>query len=373
MKRFFTIIIALFVSVLSFSQTENSNSELVYGNARTEIYLPELKNKKVGLVCNHTSVVCGVVCGKHLADTLLDMGVNLVCLLTPEHGFQGTAKEGQLIENQTSYNGVKVCSLYGKNKKPSKEIMQSLDVILFDLQDVGCRFYTYISTLQYVMQACIENDRKLIVLDRPNPNNYVCGPILEPKFRSFVGLQCVPVCYGLTIGEYAQMINRENWVDTSKFCDLMVVKMQNYRRDSAYVLQIPPSPNLKSAKAVRNYPTLCLFEGTPLSVGRNTPTPFEIIGFYDENKAIKNPEQVDIHQKDLQIEYLIRYYNIYKEKFGENMAKEKFFSRMFLLLSGSEKLKQAIISGKSAEEIRSSWAKDIENYEKIRKKYLIYK
>ncbi|MGP1514502.1 MAG: exo-beta-N-acetylmuramidase NamZ family protein [Bacteroidales bacterium] len=342
--------------------------QLINGDARLDVYLPLLKNKRIGLVCNHTSIVNTT----HLADTLLNYGVNLTIIMTPEHGLKGTVKEGELIDGITYYNQIPVYSLYGNQKKPTIQMMNNVDIILFDLQDVGCRFYTYISTLEYVMQATLEYGKQIIVLDRPNPNNYVSGPVLEKKYKSFVGMQSIPVCYGLTIGEYAMMINQEHWLDSNRVCNLIVIEMINYNRDSIYTLTIPPSPNLRSKQAIKNYPSLCFFEGTPVSVGRGTSTPFEIIGFYDDKKEIIYPKSIKIDSKQLKIEYLIDYYNYYKTTYGKEKAEREFFNKMFVLLSGTDKLKNDIINGKSAKKIRKSWQKDLKKYETIRKKYVIY-
>ncbi|MBR1769808.1 MAG: DUF1343 domain-containing protein, partial [Bacteroidales bacterium] len=257
-----------------------SVAQIVNGDERTDEYLPLLYGKKVGLVCNHTSVVGN----EHLINLLLRNGVDLVKVFTPEHGLSGIAQAGERVNDSimnVNQKELKIISLYGNHKKPYKSEISDCDVLLFDLQDVGCRFYTYISTLEYVMSSCAENDKSLILLDRPNPNNYIDGPVLEDKFKSFVGMQKIPVCYGLTIGEYATMINDENWLEGNNKCDLTVIRMLNYERNSKVILPIAPSPNLRTEQAIRNYPTLCFFEGTSISVGRGTSLPFEQIGFED--------------------------------------------------------------------------------------------
>lgn len=243
--------------------------------------------------------------------------------------------------------------------------MRGIDIVVFDIQDVGCRFYTYISTLEYVMLACIENNVPLLVLDRPNPNNYVDGPVLQKEYKSFVGMQSIPICYGLTIGEYATMINEEHWVDKERKCDLQIVRLLNYERDMEVSLPIPPSPNLRTDKAIRNYPTLCFFEGTSLSVGRGTNTPFEIVGYKPKrSKAIKW-KQIDITEKKIDVSLII---TIYREYNGE----KKFFNNFFDKLAGNSTFRKAIVNHKTEAEIRKSWQKDIENYNSIRGKYLLY-
>lgn len=377
MKKIFLLLLG----VLLFSNLSAQN--LIKGNERFGEYLPLLEKKKVGVVCNHTSIINKV----HLVDTLLARGVNIQAIFSPEHGFKGSEEAGRLINGVNYYKDtIKIISLYGKNKKPTDEQMKDIDVIVFDLQDVGCRFYTYISTLEYVMQACKENNKKIIVLDRPNPNNFVAGPILKDDCKSFVGMQNIPICYGLTIGEYAFMLQGECFKDTLQQFDLTVIKMLNYNRDSIYALEVFPSPNLQTMQAIRNYPTLCLFEGTAISVGRGTNMPFEIVGFPNYSnetisfmpKAIKgvaeNPPfkdklcygiMVEIDTNEILLEYIIDIYKEYSQK-------EKFFNSFFNLLIGDKAIKQQIIEGRSAEEIRKSWKKDLDAYKEIRKRYIIY-
>ncbi len=353
-----------------------------------------LENKRVAVVCNHTSVVFEVnndtakKVSKHLVDTLLSKNINIKTLFTPEHGLKGTQEAGKLINGVAYYkDSIKIISLYGKNKKPTNRQMNDIDIVVFDLQDVGCRFYTYISTLEYVMAACIENSKPIIVLDRPNPNNFVAGPVLKNDCKSFVGMQPIPICYGLTIGEYAKMINDEHLADSSRLCDLTVIHMLNYNRDSIYTIDVFPSPNLQSMQAIRNYPTLCLFEGTPISVGRGTNQPFEIAGFPEYPIKIKkfvpksikgvaeNPPYVNdtcfgvtykINSQDIELEEIIEMYNYFPQK-------DKFFNRMFDLLTGDKTIKEQIKQGKSADDIRQTWEEDLRKYDNIRQKYLIYK
>jgi uncharacterized protein YbbC (DUF1343 family) len=274
------IIITLFLTLL-FSAMYSQN-EVITGAERMEVYLEGLKNKKVALLTNQTGVVRNSE-GKlvHLLDTLLSHKIDIVKVFSPEHGFRGNVEAGGVVKNSIdSKTGLPIVSLYGKNKKPTKEQMQDFQILLFDLQDVGCRFYTYISTLHYVMEACAENNCRLILLDRPNPNDYIDGPVLEPEFKSFVGMHTVPVLHAMTIGEYAQMINGEGWLKDSIKCDLQVIKLLNWHHnmEKAYQLLVSPSPNLQTPKAIALYPSLCFFEGTKISVGRGTQSPFEIIG-----------------------------------------------------------------------------------------------
>ncbi len=377
MKKIFLLSFA----VLLFYNLSAQN--LIKGNQRFEEYLPLLENNRVGIVCNHTSIINRI----HLVDTLLTCGVNVQAIFSPEHGFKGSEEAGRLINGVNYYKDtIKIISLYGKNKKPTDEQIEDIDVIIFDLQDVGCRFYTYISTLEYVMQACKENNKKIIVLDRPNPNNFVAGPVLKDDCKSFVGMQNIPICYGLTIGEYAFMLQGECFEDTLQQLDLTVIKMLNYNRDSIYVLDVFPSPNLQTMQAIRNYPTLCLFEGTVISVGRGTNMPFEIVGFPNNPnktisfipKAIKgvaeNPpfkdklcygQMINIDTNEILLDYIIDIYKEYSQK-------EKFFNSFFDLLVGDKVIKQQIIDGRSADEIKKSWQKDLDAYKEIRKKYLMY-
>ncbi len=376
MKKIVLLTILLAYSLMNHSQ-------IVIGNQRMEEYLPMLTNKNIGVVCNQTSVVEG----KHLVDTLLDRQIKIKKIFSLEHGFKGDKQAGEMIDGQMKYKDtIEIVSLYGKNKKPTDEQLQGLDIVLFDVQDVGCRFYTYISSLEYILQACSQNNKQVIVLDRPNPNNFIAGPVLENSCKSFVGMQNIPICYGLTIGEYATMINEEHWIGAEKTCNLKVITMLNYQRDSVYDIDIFPSPNLKTMQAIRNYPTLCLFEGTDISVGRGTNLPFEVIGFdkypdtsfsfmpvsikgVSENPPYKNKkcygQRVNISSKDIELEYLIKMYQTYDDK-------EKFFNKMFNLLAGNKTLINQIQQGLSEQAIKQTWQKDIQNYTSIRNKYLFY-
>lgn len=363
------------------------------GAACMEQYLPVLKDKRVALCGNQTSMVGST----HLVDTLLASGVQLVKLFCPEHGFRGQAEAGAVIASgKDALTGLPVVSLYGKNKKPTAEQLQGIDVLLFDLQDVGCRFYTYISTLHYVMEAAAENNVKVIVLDRPNPNGfYVDGPVLEPQFSSFVGMHPVPIVYGMTIGEYACMINGEKWMSNGIQCDLQVVKLEGYTHQTRYELPVAPSPNLQTKESVFLYPSLCLFEGTNVSVGRGTNQPFEMYGApqlqtgdyrftphaipgVSENPPFKDKECCGflLHDEAVKklnepgcfnLSYLLTAYQNCSDK-------QNFFlaNRFFDKLAGTSRLREQIVEGLSEKEIRASWSDRLEAFKAIREKYLLY-
>ncbi|MDR1951096.1 MAG: DUF1343 domain-containing protein [Bacteroidales bacterium] len=381
------LFLVFYVIFATFAQSQT----LRLGAERTEVYIPQLEGKAVGLVGNQTSCIGSV----HLVDTLLSLGVNLKTIFSPEHGFRGDAEAGAHIrDGKDVKTGLPIVSLYGNNKKPTNEQVHNLDVIFFDLQDVGTRFYTYISTLHYVMEICAEQGIPLIVFDRPNPNgHYIDGPVLEKKHTSFVGMHPVPIVHGLTIGEYAKMINGEKWLDKGIQCPLFVVEMQHYNRNKPYHLPIPPSPNLASDQAIALYPSLCFFEGTNVSVGRGTGTPFEIFGSPEfkelsftftpqvikgksENPPFKNQlcYGVDLSQisydvvrneKRLNLSYLMQAYQLSTDK-------PKFFNSFFERLAGTDTLRQQIIAGISENEIRKSWQSGLSQFLEQRKKYLLY-
>lgn len=356
-------------------------------------YLPLLKGKRVAVCGNHTSMVGNT----HLVDTLLSRGVNVTTIFCPEHGFRGDAEAGANIQSSTdSKTGLPIVSLYGKNKKPQPEQVKGLDVIVFDIQDVGCRFYTYISTLHYVMEAAAENGVKVIILDRPNPNGYfVDGPVLEPEYRSFVGMHCVPVVHGMTIGEYGMMVNGEGWLDNGIKCNLTVVKMHDYDHTMRYALPVAPSPNLQTEAAVFLYPSLCFFEGTSLSLGRGTDHPFEMFGAPDleagdyhftpqpipgvsENPPLKGQDcrgylltpvaTAHLHSTNcVNVEYLLLAYRNFPNQ-------SKFFldNGFFNKLAGTDKLRKQIEAREEASAIYESWKPGIEAFKKVRAKYLFY-
>ena len=358
-----------------------------------EKYLPALEGQRVAMCGNQTSVV-----GKtHLVDTLLSCNVNIVKLFCPEHGFRGQAEAGATIASgKDPLTGLPVVSLYGKNKKPTAEQLQNVDIVLFDLQDVGCRFYTYISTLHYVMEAASENGVRVVVLDRPNPNVfYIDGPVLDSHYRSFVGMHPVPVVYGMTIGEYAQMINGEKWLSNGVQCDLTVIPIEGYTHETRYQLPVAPSPNLQTAEAIYLYPSLCLFEGTNVSVGRGTDYPFEMYGApgmkagdyqftphaipgVSENPPFKNQEcrGFSLHDEAqqkmgesgrLNLSYLITAYQ-------NSPDKQKFFLKngFFDKLAGTVHLREQIEAGFSEEHIRASWYPQLKQFKEMREKYLLY-
>lgn len=367
-----------------------ANQKIVLGVEQTALYFPLLQAKKVAFVGNHTSILGG----KHLVDSLLAAQIKLVKVFSPEHGFRGDADAGQKVKDGIDVKtGLPIISLYGKNKKPTAAQLKEIDVILFDIQDVGVRFYTYISTLHYVMEAAAENNIKVIVLDRPNPNgHYVDGPILEKAHQSFIGMHPVPIVHGMTIGEYARMIEGEKWLNNGVTCDLSVISCLNYTHQMPFEVSLSPSPNLPNTTAILLYPSLCLFEGTPISVGRGTDKPFQQFGHptlseYDYHFTPKptfgasNPklngqkcfgmdlskQPMDSLRMDayLNLDYLIKAYQAYPNK-------EKFFTSFFTLLAGTKSLENAIRDNRTADEIRESWQLGLEEYQKMRKKYLLY-
>jgi uncharacterized protein YbbC (DUF1343 family) len=355
---------------------------------RTDAYFSMLKNKKVALVGNQTSRVGNV----HLLDTLLRSGITVRKIFCPEHGFRGNISAGERIKNDTDPStGIRIISLYGKHNKPRPSELSDVDVVLFDIQDVGVRFYTYLSTLNYVMEACAENNKKLILLDRPNPNGfYIDGPVLDLKYKSFSGLHPVPIVYGMTIGEYALMVNGEKWLKDGIHCDLTVIPCKNYSHQSKYELPVDPSPNLTNMKAVYLYPSLALFEGTSINVGRGTDFPFQVFGHPELEQCIFTftPKSTPaakgaLHQDTLcygidlrnysfvgfgyfTLQWLIFAYNNFPEK-------STFFNSYFLNLSGNNELMKQVKAGLSEEEIRKTWQPDIEKFKVTREKYLIYK
>ena len=395
MQKFFSfLVIFIFLCLEGKSQFfTNKNivdaEDAIVGASRLELYLPLLKDKKVGVVANQTSIFNST----HLIDTLISKSINIQTIFTPEHGFRGTADEGALINNSIDEKTqLPIVSLYGKNKKPSSEQLDNIDVLLFDLQDVGTRFYTYISTMTYIMEAAAENDIPVIVLDRPNPNGfYIDGPILEKENSSFVGLHQVPVVYGLTIGEYAQMVNGEYWLKDSLQCNLTVIPLGNYNRNNIYELPTKPSPNLPNWESVYLYPSLCFFEGTTVSVGRGTESPFQVYGHpMIESDYSFTPKQAEGRGKPLHCdtkcygENLIQHATNYKKNkdqlnltwlikaYEQIKDKGNFFNNFFVKLSGTKDLQQQIENGLSEDEIRENWKEGIEEYKKIRSKYLLY-
>lgn len=361
-------------------------AQVVTGAEQLDILLSELKGKKIALVVNYTATV-----GKtHLADTLKSLGLTIKKIMSPEHGFRGNAAAGEHVKDGIdTRTGLPVVSLYGKDRKPTAAQLADVDVVVFDIQDVGVRFFTYVGTLHYVMEACAENGKKVFVLDRPNPNgSYIDGPIMQAEFKSFIGMHPVPVVHGLTVGEYAQMINGEGWLEGKKKCELRVITMKNWKHSDEYVLPLKPSPNLPNQQAVLLYPSICFFEGTALSLGRGTQIPFQVIGHPDlknqpfeftpvdipgmavdpplENQLchgldLRNvpvPKKVDLH-------YLIDMYKLFPDK-------EKFFVDHFGRWAGSADLARQIKKGMTEEQIRATWQKDLDAFREKRKAYLLY-
>lgn len=367
------------------------NESITVGAERTDEYLKLLKDKKVAITANQSSLV-----GKtHLVDSLQSLGINITKVFALEHGFRGNVQAGEHIKNgKDSKTGITIVSLYGNSKKPKPETLKDVDIIIFDIQDVGARFYTYISSLHYIMEAAAENGKEVIVLDRPNPNGfYVDGPVLEEKNSSFVGMHPVPIVHGMTIGEYAQMINGEGWLKNKAKCKLTVIACVNYKHSDLYHLPVPPSPNLRTDNAILLYPSLCLFEGTTVSVARGTDFPFEAIGmpgFTNGNfkftpksvEAAKNPPHKDVECIGYDLRDLGREIQLAGEinlrwliDFYKNCPDKKTFFEsdgMFKLLAGTEKLRKQLEEGKTEEEIRESWKPGLEKFAEMRKKYLLY-
>jgi uncharacterized protein YbbC (DUF1343 family) len=360
----------------------------ILGIERIHLILDSLKGKRIAVVANQTSVVNK----QHLVDTLLGLKLNVVKVFAPEHGFRGEADAGEKINHSVdSKTGLPLVSLYGNNKKPSIDQLKDVDVIVFDIQDVGVRFYTFISTLHYVMEAAAENSKKVIVLDRPNPNaHYIDGPVLEKEFTSFVGMHPVPIVYGMTIGEYAMMINGENWLENGVKCDLSVLPCKNYTHQTSYSLPIAPSPNLKTDRAIALYPSLCLFEGTTVSLGRGTDRPFELYGHpkfpttgfeftpipmpgaktsTQLNKKCNGYDLSNVPQSltKINLEYLINANKLLADS-GIFINQNVFFNR----LAGNSVLRDQLHECWSEEEIRATWKDGIDNFKVIRSKYILY-
>lgn len=368
---------------------DHSSNDILVGAEQTKLYLPLLVGKKIGVVMNQTSVVGE----QYLVDTLLSLKIKVRRIFTPEHGLRGNVDAGKQVSNGVDpHTQLPVVSLYGEQKKPLPEHLADLDVIVFDLQDVGARFYTYISTMHYVMQACAENNKKVIVMDRPNPNgHYVDGPVLEMSHKSFVGLHPIPIVHGMTIGELAKMINEEGWLGddlySKKRCELEVIPCKNYDHLRDYELPVSPSPNLPNTQSIKLYPSLCLFEGTVISIGRGTHFPFQVYGHPDfknmpfdftprslpghaskpkhMNKVCNGKDLRTQDQTKFTFEYLINAYKAFPDK-------SSFFNPYFRKLVGNDNIQKWIEEGKSAELISKSWLTDIKAFKEKRKKYLLY-
>ncbi|GAB1309686.1 DUF1343 domain-containing protein [Urechidicola sp. KH5] len=377
-------------SISCTTEAKTNTRKIEVGANQTASYLPLLKGKKVGVIANQTSVIFKEDNSyTHLVDSLLSLAIDIKKVFSPEHGFRGKADAAELVADGNDIKtGLPIVSLYGKNKKPTAEQLSGLDLVVFDIQDVGVRFYTYISTMHYVMEACAENNIPIIVLDRPNPNgHYVDGPILNMEFRSFVGMHPVPLVYGMTIGEYAQMINGEHWLKNNAVCELTVIRLKNYEHSSSYSLPIRPSPNLPNDKSINLYPSLGFFEGTPVNAGRGTEFQFQRYGSPDfptsdftytpqPNFGSKYPKHkgricngIDLssepNQSKVNLKWVVDAYQKSKDK-------NAFFGNTFTIHAGSKKLEEQLKDGLTAAEIEASWQRDIEVFRKKREKYIIY-
>jgi len=376
------------LTMVSFTSA-SCQKQITISAANVDAYIPLLKEKKVGIVAHQASVISSAKNTIHLVDLLRKKNISIQKVFAPEHGFRGTADAGEKIENQIdSKTQLPIISLYGKNRKPSKEQLKGIEIMVFDLQDVGVRFYTYLSTLHNVMEACAENNIPLIVLDRPNPNaHYIDGPVLNIEHKSFVGMHPVPIVYGMTIGEYAQMINGEKWLANSIKCDLTIIPLKNYTHQTTYELTIRPSPNLPNKQSIALYPSLCLLEPTRVSIGRGTDLQFQVYGHpgfpktdfsyvpksnfgsknpkhkgqicYGENLTTINPPS------KIELKWLMNAYSGFPEK-------DSFFLKGFERISGVSNLKKQLIGGASEKTIRNSWTDDLNKFKKTRIKYLLY-
>ncbi len=381
----------LLILLMACSSPEPPVKACVVGAARTEVYLPLLKDKRVGVVVNQTSMVDTL----HLVDLLLANGVDIRAIYAPEHGYKGNVERGQDIAHSTDpVTGIPVYSIYGATRKPTPEFLKDVDVVVFDIQDVGCRFYTVFGTMHYVMEACAENGKKVIIMDRPNPlGYYVDGPVLQPGFNSFIGMHEVPVVHGMTAGEYARMINGEKWLQDSVQCEMEIIPLENYTHATKYQLPVVPSPNLPDMKSVYLYPIVCFFEGAQVNEGRGTYKPFQQFGapYYTPKDFSYVPVSIPVLSlrprfendtcygydlsgmelaglqeiKQVRLNYLIEFYQ--KSGMGDS-----FFTDFFENLAGSDTLRKQIIAGQTEEQIRESWTEGLSKFNETRKKYLIY-
>jgi len=404
MKFFSALLVALSLCFAPKNKSATSlglqeKALLQTGAEQTNKYVPYLKGKRVAMLANLTSII-----GKtHLVDSLKTLGVNIVKVFGPEHGFRGNASAGTAVADETdSATGIPIISLYGKKNKPSKEDLADVDIIIYDLQDVGVRFYTNINALSRLMEACHENGKELLILDRPNPNGYLIdGPILDMKFKSGIGMFPIPMSHGLTVGEFAQMANGEGWLTNKVKCNLRIIKVANYKHDMHYTLPVPPSPNLNTQQSVLLYPSTCMFEGTYLNHGRGTYFPFTVIGspelkgkyeFSYTPTGIKGMAETPLFMNEVCYGLDLRNYDVEKlrkskqinlqwimELYKASPHKEKFFKSklskemgVIERLIGSALFRQQIIDGKSEKEIRASWEPGLTDYKEMRKKYLLY-
>ncbi len=380
----------LIISIPACSQTPVVKQAIQCGAEQTETYLSMLKGKRVAVMANQTSIVGN----RHLVDTLVSLGVNVTSIFSAEHGFRGNEADGALIaDGKDGVTGLPIISLYGKNKKPTPAQLQDIDIVVFDIQDVGVRFYTFISSMHYLMESCAENGKELLVLDRPNPNgNYIDGPILEKAFESFVGMHPVPVVHGMTVAEYARMINGEKWLKDSLQCNLKWISCRNYIHDTGYAPPVPPSPNLPNYQSIRLYPSLAFFEGTMVSEGRGTDFPFQVFGYpgYEAGNFEFTPVSrigASVHPKfenqvcrgidlrhysppggewnELRLDWLF-------EAYESSPDKENFFKPYFDKLAGTDQLRRDIQAGMGIDEITIKWVEGINSYREVREKYLLY-
>ena len=376
----------LLFTLVYLSLTSAYSQNIIPGSERTNLYIDKLLDKKVAVIANNTSVIRSNNSDIHLIDTLIKRGVKIEKIFSPEHGFLGDKDDGEKIDNGF-YKSIEVISLYGKNRRINDNDIKNIDILIFDIQDVGVRFYTYLSTLHYAMESVSRTNKKLIILDRPNPNSfYIDGPILDLKNKSFIGLHPVPIVYGMTIGEYGKMINGEGWLENNLKANLEVIKIKNYNHKLKYEPNIRPSPNLPNIQSIYLYPSLAFLEKTEVSIGRGTKTQFQIYGHPDFNEKFsfipkpnfgsQNPKLNGIKSNGedlrnyktgnrIELKWLINSYNQIKDK-------ENFFRSDFNKLSGSSKLQDQIKNGIQESIIRDSWLEGLEKFKKIRKKYLLY-
>lgn len=404
MKAQALFIVPVFVLAFCFSKQSSStvhipHNKIQTGAEQTKEYISYLKNKRVAMLANRTTIIGK----KHLVDSLQTLGINIVKIFGPEHGFRGNASNGtEVADEKDKATGIRIISLYGAKRKPSATDMADVDLFIFDIQDVGCRFYTYINVLRDVMESCAENNKELLILDRPNPNGYlVDGPVLDMELKSGIGQFPVPIAHGMTIAEFAQMINGEGWLPNKKTCKLKIIPVSNYTHDMEYVLPVNPSPNLNTAQSILLYPSTCLFEGTVLNHGRGTKFPFTVLGspslkgkfdFSFTPVSIPGMSEsplymnqlcygVDLRNyntknlrssKRINLQWMIDLYNAYPDK-------KRFFDRSISnqignidFLSGDKEFKKQIMAGKTVEEIQRSWEPGLSQYKQMRKKYLLY-
>ncbi|WP_439489394.1 exo-beta-N-acetylmuramidase NamZ family protein [Algoriphagus sp.] len=386
----FIYFLSVVLLIISYSLTTSARQEEpIPGADRPELYLDQLQGKNVGIVANQTSILTQSN-NKHVVDFLLEKGIKVKKVFVPEHGFRGQADAGEKVDNTVdSKTGLPIISLYGNNKKPKPEQIADLDILVFDLQDVGVRFYTYISTMHYLMEAAGEQGKKVIIFDRPNPNgDYIAGPVLKKGFESFVGMHHIPVVHGLTVGELAQMINGEKWLKGGLKVDLEVIPVAQWTHSTVYNLPVKPSPNLPNELSIRLYPSTCFFEGTIVSLGRGTHFPFQVYGYPDPkfgdftftpvsiDGMSKNPPHqdkkcygIDLRGETLSHEFTLKYLLDAYHKSGKEQA---FFNNFFNTLAGTDELKKMIMAGKTESEITASWQEELKKYEILRAKYLLY-